>query len=80
MGDPEPRFCIWTAGHLHEKQLFPGDTCIYAYKQLFAGVRSCKSKTNSSKNIARIANAVQCHNQLSGNKDRHEFRCSQLSI
>ena len=27
-------------------------------------------------NIARIANAVQCHNLLSGNKDCHEFRFS----
>ena len=26
--------------------------------------------------MARIANAVQCHNLLSGNKDCHEFRFS----
>ena len=32
------------------------------------------------KNIARIANAVQCHNQLSGNKDCHEFRFSIVRI
>ena len=22
MGDPEPRFCIWAAGHLHKKHHF----------------------------------------------------------
>ena len=32
------------------------------------------------KNIARIANAVQCHNQLSGNKDCHEFGFSIVRI
>ena len=32
------------------------------------------------KNIARIANAVQCHSWLSGNKDCHEFRFSIVSI
>ena len=31
-------------------------------------------------NIARIANAVQCHNQLSGHKDCHEFRFSIVRI
>ena len=31
-------------------------------------------------NIARIANAVQCHSWLSGNKDCHEFRFSILRI
>ena len=31
-------------------------------------------------NIARIANAVQCHSQLSGNKDCHEFRFSIVRI
>ena len=30
-------------------------------------------------NIARIANAVQCHNWLSDNKDCHEFRFSIVS-
>ena len=29
-------------------------------------------------NIARIANAVQCHNQLSVTKDCHEFRFSNV--
>ena len=33
-----------------------------------------------TKNIARIANAVQCHNRLSGNKDCHEFRFSIVCI
>ena len=31
-------------------------------------------------NIARIANAVQCHSSLSGNKDCHEFRFSIVKI
>ena len=31
-------------------------------------------------NIARIANAVQCHNQLSDNKDCHDFRFSIVRI
>ena len=31
-------------------------------------------------NIARIANAVQCHNLLSGNKDCHETRFPIVSI
>ena len=30
----------------------------------------------TNKNIERIANAVQCHSWLSGNKDGHEFRLS----
>ena len=29
-------------------------------------------KATIEENIARIANAVQCHNKLSGNKDCHE--------
>ncbi len=33
-----------------------------------------------NKNIARIANAVQCHNWLSGNNDCHEFRFSIVRI
>ena len=37
------------------------------------------SRENIS-NIARIANAVQCHNWLSGNKDCHEFRFSIVRI
>ena len=32
------------------------------------------------KNIARIANTVQCHNYLSGNKDCYETRFSIVSI
>ena len=32
------------------------------------------------KNIARIANAVQCHSCLSGNKDCHEIRFSIVRI
>merc|ERR1711894_495239 len=32
------------------------------------------------KNIARIANTVQCHNYLSGNIDCHETRFSIVSI
>ena len=32
------------------------------------------------RNIARIANAVQCHSWLSGNKDCHEFRFSIVRI
>ena len=32
------------------------------------------------KNIARIANAVQCHSWLSGDKDCHEFRFSIVRI
>ena len=31
-------------------------------------------------NIARIANAVQCHNYLSNNKDCHKFRFSIVRI
>ena len=31
-------------------------------------------------NIARIANAVQCHNKLSGNNDCHEFRFSIVRL
>merc|ERR1711989_268880 len=31
-------------------------------------------------NIARIANAVQCHSLLSGSKDCHEFRFSIVRI
>ena len=31
-------------------------------------------------NIARIANAVQCHNKLSGQKDCHELRFSIVRI
>merc|ERR1711989_71199 len=31
-------------------------------------------------NIARIANAVQCHSKLSGNKDCHELRFSIVRI
>ena len=33
-----------------------------------------------SPNIARIANAVQCHSYLSGTKDCHEFRFSIVRI
>ena len=33
-----------------------------------------------SENIARIANAVQCHNKLSGNKDCHEYSFSIVRI
>ena len=35
---------------------------------------------NSQQNIERIANAVQCHNQLSGNKDCLEYRLSIVSV
>ena len=31
-------------------------------------------------NIARIANAVQCHSLFSDNKDFHKFRFSIVSI
>ena len=34
----------------------------------------------ASRNIARIANAVQCQSLLSGNKDCHEFRFSIVGI
>ena len=33
-----------------------------------------------AKNIARIANAVHCHSELSGIKDCHEFRFSIVRI
>ena len=35
---------------------------------------------NTYENIARIANAVQCHNLLSDYKDCHEFRFSIVRI
>ena len=35
---------------------------------------------NHIKNIAKIANAVQCHSWLSGNKNCHEFRFSIVRI
>ena len=38
------------------------------------------STTSVFLNIARIANAVQCHSWLSGNKDCHQFRFSIVRI
>ena len=42
-----------------------------------------ETKTTSASafviNIARIANAVQCHSELSGNKESREFRFSIIS-
>ena len=50
-------------------------------------LRTCKTPDNWKKNwpaitqnIARIANAVQCHSWLSGNKDCHEFRSQDCRL
>ena len=50
--------------------------------QLFKCANLCQSVKISvtEENIARIANAVQCHNLLSNNKDCHEFRFSIVRI
>ena len=42
--------------------------------------RNAEEHLNIKQNIARIANAVQCHSLLSGNKDCHEFRFSIVRI
>ena len=52
----------------------------FSYFPLFLIFAQMRQIQTQKQYIARIANAVQCHNLLSGNKDCHESRFSIVSF
>ena len=65
--------------HYHLNKHWPEVQYNSLYNRL-SGVRGSKAVDKLYKNIARIANAVHCHSQLSGNKGCQEFGFSIVGI
>ena len=77
----------WLVSHISSYLNLDGQfsiLAIYAKMLVYSGTifKDSHSATVSQlkKNIARLANAVQCCNKLSDNKDCHEFRFSIVRI